>query len=82
MRHVLPLLLAAALATGCPDWRRPACGAIGTHSCAGDMPMYCGAAGELTPAGDEPCGRTGRTCALDAHGVAYCAPGAADGGAP
>lgn len=81
MRLYHPALLAALL-SACPNWRRPACGAVGAHSCVNDQPAYCGAAGELTPVGDEPCARTHRACAIDAHGVAYCAPIVADGGAP
>ena len=71
-----------AALTGCPNWDRPQCGAVGTHSCVSDQPAYCGSAGELTPVGDEPCARTGRACAIDARGVAYCAPSVTDGGAP
>ena len=74
MRHVLPILLAAALACGCPNWNRPTCGAPGAYSCANDQPHYCAAAtGELTPIGDEPCAAQGRVCALNDSGVAYCA---------
>lgn len=82
MRHVLPALLAAALACGCPNWNRPVCGAPGAYSCVDDWPRYCAAAtGELTPIGDEACAASGRVCALRADGVAYCARAAADGGA-
>lgn len=69
----------AAMLAGCPAWVRPACGAPGAYSCAGDQPHVCSPSGALTPVGDLPCSRVGGQCAMSDAGVAHCAP--VDGGA-
>lgn len=73
------LLLVAAALPGCPSWQRPACPTPGAYRCAGDMPEFCAPSKQWTPAGDEPCARQGRACALDDDGVAFCAA-TTDGG--
>lgn len=76
---VVAVIVYGALLTGCPSWQRPACPTPGSYRCAADLPEYCAPTKQWTPAGDEPCARTGRTCALAPDGVAWCAP--MDGGA-
>lgn len=73
------LLLMAAALPGCPSWQRPACPTPGAYRCAGDQPEFCAPSKQWTPAGDEPCARQGRACALDDDGVAFCAA-TTDGG--
>lgn len=76
--RALLLLASCALLLGCPSWQRPACPTPGSYRCAADLPEYCAPTKQWTPAGDEPCARTGRMCDLAPDGVAWCAP--VDGG--
>ena len=77
-------IVGGSLVTGCPNWNRPACTTPGAYSCVADQPRWCSTTHELTPVGDEPCGRSGRVCVVEPDGMATCAPPAAtvDGGAP
>jgi hypothetical protein len=59
--------------SACPQWDRPRCETPGVYSCVADHPRICAPSRELTPIGDEPCARQGRTCAIATDGRAYCA---------
>ena len=76
---VVTVIVYGALLCGCPSWQRPACPTPGAYRCAGDLPEYCAPSRQWTTAGDEPCSRQGRACAIAPDGVAWCAP--MDGGA-
>jgi hypothetical protein len=78
--RILAALALAAAVTACPNWNRPACVTPNSFACVADQPRWCSTTRELTPIGDEPCGRTGRACVVHADGVAACEP-VADGGA-
>ena len=72
-RLLLFAIMLCALAWGCPSWQRPACPTPGAYRCAADVPEYCAPSQQWTPAGDEPCARQGRVCAIDTDSVASCA---------